>query len=747
MIYNGSLIRLRFIFLILILFAALGVTSFAQTPRIDSLLTVLKTEKEDTNKVNTLHELTRAYLFELNDNEKVGEYGKKQLLLSQKLNFKKGIAYGYLNCAIVSRTSGDVQQALIYDKKSLELMKEIGNKKGESSCYLNIGLSYSNMGDYKQALDYMFKGVKLKEEIKDKKGASSGYNNIGNIYNTQGDNTQALVYHLKSLKLKEEINDKVGIAMSHNNIGNVFMAQNNLDKAFISYSKALQLNIELKALPGIGNGYLNIGNVYSAEKKYKDARQAYFKALQACIDANDQKGVAETYNNIGNVYTDENNINQALVYQMKSLELYKKMEDKKGITEASGGLGILYAKKNDFKNASFYYEQMLGLAKKLGFKDGIRDAYLNFANLYTKQKQFDSALLFTKLYHAEKDSILNKDNFKQTSELNTKYETEKKEKEILLLTKDQELKSKVIKQQQLVRWVMIGGLILLSISIFSIYRRYQFKKQANVLLEKQKAEIVQQTAMITDSIEYAKTIQETVLPTDVQIKTFFPQSFTLYKPKSVVSGDFYWIAQREEELICAVADCTGHGVPGGFMSMLGYSLLESAIKKVKHFEPDNILGHLNQELLNTLAKEKRAQQDLLHGMDISLISINTSTHQLRFAGAHHALYIIRNEQLIEFKGDRKGIGSITKSGNQFTNHTFELQKGDFIYLFTDGFVDQIGGVHHKKFYYAPFRKLLLSITNLPLELQKQKLNEAHIDWMGEKKDQIDDILVMGVRYQ
>ena len=736
-----------FFFGYLFLFLFAGARLMAQsTPHIDSLLAVLKTQKEDTNKVNTLYELTRAYLFELNDNEKVGAYGKQQLELSQKLNFKKGIAYGYLNCAIVSRTSGNNRQALIEDKKSLELMIEIGNKRGESSCNLNIGLSYSNLGEYHQALEYMFKGIKQKEEIGDKKGMSSGFNNIGNIYNTLGDNAEALRYHLKSLKLKEEINDKVGIAMSHNNIGNIFLAQNNFDKALLSYQKALQLNEELKSTAGIGNASINIGGIYSDQKKYKEALKFYLKAMKAYTDANDQRGVAEAYNNIGDVYTSLNNTQQGLSYQLKSIDLYKKMGDKKGVTEASMSLGVLYTRINDFKNATYFFNQALNLAKELGFKEGIRDAYFNFAKLYSKQKQFDTALAYTKLYHNQKDSILNKENFKQVSELNTNYETEKKEKEILLLTKDQELKAKIIKQQQFVRWGLVGGLALLSIAIFSMYRRYRFKKQANIILEKQKAEIEQQNTLITDSIEYAKTIQEAVLLSDNEVKMFFPHSFTLYKPKSVVSGDFYWIIRQGDELICAVADCTGHGVPGGFMSMLGYSLLEAAVKKVKPFKPASILEFLNQELLNILS-EGDEQQDIMHGMDISVISINAASHQLQFAGAHHPLYIIRNEQLIEFKADRKGIGSVTKSGNLFTNHTFELHKGDSIYLFTDGFVDQIGGDHRKKFYYAPFRDLLLSINKLPLDQQQDKLNEAHITWMGAKKDQTDDILVMGINYQ
>jgi hypothetical protein len=194
---------------------------------------------------------------------------------------------------------------------------------------------------------------------------------------------------------------------------------------------------------------------------------------------------------------------------------------------------------HSFQSTTGCNKEHLRLSRELSFREGIRDAYFNFAELYTKQKQFDTALAYTNLYHSEKDSILNKDNFKQISELNTRYKTEQKEKEIQLLTKDQELKEKVIKQQQFVRWGLIGGLILISISIFTMYRRYLFKKRANVILEKQKTEIEKQNTLINDSIDYAKNIQDAVLLSATEVKTFFPQSFMLYKPKSVVSGDFY----------------------------------------------------------------------------------------------------------------------------------------------------------------------------------------------------------------
>lgn len=733
---------LKFFFL----FVMCNAVSFAQTPRIDSLLLVLKTMKEDTSKANTLFELTRAYLFELNDNQNIGKYGAQQLALSLKLNFKKGISYGYLNRAIYFRATGSLDSALIYDNKCLPLMRETGNKRGESSCLQNIGLTYSHKGEFNEALNYLFQGIKIKEEIGDKKGLASGFNNIGNIYTTLGNYVESLNYHLKSLKIKEELKDKLGISMSYNNIGNVLSAQKKLEKALEYYQKALAIAEELDDQIGIGSSSTNIGDIYLQQKKYKDAQSYFLKSVTACERADDRRGMAEAYNDIGNSYFMEGKAEQGLSYSLKAYDIYRKTDDKKGLVDAAVCMAKLYALKSDEKNALYFNDISLKLAKDIDFKEGIRDAYINLAALYKKQKQFGNALLYTNLYNEMKDSILNKDNFKQISELNTRYETDKKEKEILLLTKDQELKTKIIKQQQLIRWGLIGGLILLFIAIYSIYRRYRFKQNANVLLNHQKEEIQQKNTLITDSIEYAKTIQEAVLPTYKRVRELFPDSFLLFKPKAVVSGDFYWVGTQQHELVCATADCTGHGVPGAFMSLLGYNMLENAVKKQKAMDPAAVLKDLNQELVHSLSKEIE-DDHLKHGLDISLLSIDTRTNRLKFAGAHNSLYIVRDKQLIELKADKKGIGFTDKVGPcEFTNHTFELKEKDMLYLFTDGYPDQIGGPNRKKFYYGRFKELLTSIASLSPEDQLRKLKDVYENWLGERKDQTDDILVMGIKY-
>jgi serine phosphatase RsbU (regulator of sigma subunit) len=677
--------------------------SIAQTPHIDSLSSLLKIAKEDTIKINLLNELARAYLFELNDINKVYIYGAQELKLSRKLKYKKGIAYGLMHVGIFKRSHGDYKEAIAYAEKSLVLMKELGDKKGEGSSYINLGLGYSDMSDLAKAIDYTLKGMMLKEEIGDKNGVAAAANNLGNIFVSQNNIKEGLKYHFKALKIGLEMNNKVHISVAYDNIGRILADQGKKDEALEYFKKAAKISEEL----------------------------------------DDKMGMASNYNNIGIVYFEKNKINEAFAYQLKSLKIAEANKDKNAITTAYNSLGAIHVKKKNYPVAISYFNKAIRISKEIDLKQGILKGYYNLMDAYKQLNNSEEALHYLDAYHNLNDSVLNKDNFKQLAELSTRYETEKKEKEILLLTKDKELNAKIIRQQQLVRWGLIGGVGLLFLSVFSISKRYRFKQKANRILEKQKEVIQQKNNVITDSINYAQTIQEAVLPTSRYIETLFPESFVLYKPKAIVSGDFYWINKTEDRLICAVADCTGHGVPGAFMSLLGYNMLENIARQTKNIEPVAILENLNSEVINRLSagNEKEIAK---HGMDISLIAIDRKNNVLEYAGAHNPVYIVRDKKLIEIKADKMGIG--TPHTGTFMNKTIELKKGDMIYLFTDGFPDQIGGPNRKKFYYPPFKELLIATSTNDMNTQRKQLDAAHMQWTCGKYDQTDDILVMGIRY-
>jgi serine phosphatase RsbU (regulator of sigma subunit)/Tfp pilus assembly protein PilF len=691
-------------FLLLYFWLAYGCTcSVAQTRRIDSLIRLLKISKEDTSKANVLNELARAHLFELNDISKMYIYGVQGLRLSRQLNYKKGIAYGLMHTGIFKRSHGDHKEAIMYAEKSLALMKEIGYKKGEGSCYINLGVAYLDIGNYPKSIEFTLKGMILKEQIGDKKGAAVAANNLSEIFTDQGNYKEALKYLNKCLKFGEETGDKISIAMAYENIGLISYTQGRLDEALEYFKKTAKISEEL----------------------------------------DDKMGMASSYSNLGNTYFKKNKIDDAFTYQLKALKIAKGYKDKDAIVIAYNSLGAIYIKKGNYHLAIDYFNKAINISKEIDSKGGLLTAYEHLIVVYKQLKNSEEALHYLDAYHDLNDSILNKDNFRQLAELSTKYETEKKEKEILLLTKDKELNGKIIRQQQLVRWGLIGGLGLLFISIFSIYRRYRFKQKANRILEKQKEVILQKNNLITDSINYAKTIQEAVLPTAKHVETLFPESFVFYKPKAIVSGDFYWINQTGDRLICAVADCTGHGVPGAFMSLLGFNILENITKQIKDIKPVTILESLNGEVITRLSSgdEKEVAK---HGMDISLISIDRTSNMLEYAGAHNPVYIVRDKELIELKADKMGIG--TPHTGTFINKTIELKKGDMIYLFTDGFPDQIGGPKRKKFYYQPFKELLIANSGNDMKTQREQLDTAHMQWRDEKYDQTDDILVMGIRY-
>ncbi len=309
------------------------------------------------------------------------------------------------------------------------------------------------------------------------------------------------------------------------------------------------------------------------------------------------------------------------------------------------------------------------------------------------------------------------------------------------------------------RWFYVLCIIFTCATLYTAYKlRVRNLQRSKRILEntvkERTAEVVSQrdqlskkNLLITDSINYAKLIQEAILPSLETVKKYLPRSFVLYKPKDIVSGDFYWVHENNGQILFAAVDCTGHGVPGAFMSIIGHDLLEQIVKEYNITKPSDILDKLNTELSKKL-NYNTGNDDVKDGMDLVLCRITMATGILEFAGARNPLYIIRDKKIIEINGDIIPIGN-RKAGNNgqfknFKNHEIRLQKDDFLYLFSDGYPDQKGGPENIKFYYAPFRELLLKIHHLPLEEQRSRLDKTIEEWKGSR-DQIDDILVIGVK--
>lgn len=294
--------------------------------------------------------------------------------------------------------------------------------------------------------------------------------------------------------------------------------------------------------------------------------------------------------------------------------------------------------------------------------------------------------------------------------------------------------------------------VIISVILYIKIREQNLIREKKILEEKvaqRTAEVVQKSKEleeknkdITDSIRYAKRIQRAILP----LEDSFPDTFILFKPKDIVSGDFYWLHTEENKVFIAAVDCTGHGVPGAFMSIIGYNSLNKIVKEYHIFEPASILDQLNEEVYRTLHVQT-VDDEVKDGMDMALIVYDADTGKLQFAGAYNPMYLVRRGELTEVKADRFSIGrSSIKTGQKFTNHVMDIQPGDQTYIFSDGYADQFGGPEGKKFKSRQLKNLLLKITELPVEKQKEALDQAIETWKGDEP-QIDDILVIGTRYK
>ncbi len=303
-----------------------------------------------------------------------------------------------------------------------------------------------------------------------------------------------------------------------------------------------------------------------------------------------------------------------------------------------------------------------------------------------------------------------------------------------------------------ISYIVFGLLLVLAIYlIIMLQTRYLIKtrkmlnqrEQTLDQVKKQNVELGIKDKNLTDSLIYAQRIQEALLPSEEYFRTHFKDSFIFFRPKDIVSGDFYWIEEIGDKIFVVGADCTGHGVPGALMSMIGLEIIEKTINKDKINSPSEILAVLNKELEKTFSREKNIGTIIRDGMDISLCVIDRCTRKAEYAGAFLPLYLIRDNSLIEIKGDKLIIG-MNPSGISYTNHVFDLKDNDIFYIFSDGYVDQFGGRENKKFMYRRFRYLLTTIHRFPLDDQKAILDENINTWMAGNP-QIDDIMVIGFK--
>ncbi|HQG63590.1 MAG TPA: SpoIIE family protein phosphatase [Bacteroidales bacterium] len=303
-------------------------------------------------------------------------------------------------------------------------------------------------------------------------------------------------------------------------------------------------------------------------------------------------------------------------------------------------------------------------------------------------------------------------------------------------------------------YLLIGSVVAAAVMLF-ILTRLELSRIARMQKQLKEAKLAAESAEkrilrlelrdkdMTDSLIYAQRIQEALLPSEDYFRDYFRDSFIFFRPKDIVSGDFYWIGEKGDKIFVVAADCTGHGVPGALMSVIGLDIIDKTINEENIEKPSRILAIMNKGLEKTFSREKNIGTIIRDGMDIGLCVIDRKQKRFEYAGAFFPLYLVRDDMLIEVKGDKYIIG-MNPEGIEYTNHEVDLKEDDIIYIFSDGYVDQFGGQENKKFMYRRFRYLLLKIHSLPFEDQKAILEENITTWMSGNS-QVDDIMVIGFK--
>lgn len=488
-----------------------------------------------------------------------------------------------------------------------------------------------------------------------------------------------------------------------------------------------------------------IGNAYSGLGDYANALKYRYISLNYALQSGDHFIMGDSYRYLGNVYRKMKHYEDALINYERSFELFRKS----GSTHRAGLVLFFtaetYAEMKDYKKAAEILDKVFIPGQ--GYDDLLISELINKlgGKVYKLAGQPEKSISCLSRYIAISDSVLATRQADKVMEEGMKYAFDREQQRMKLEQEKQEaLRAEEKQQAALVRNGIIAGLVLCFFIALALFRGYVQKRRSNRFLSVQKLVIEQKNKEITDSINYAKHIQESILPPQDLVYEYLKECFVLYKPKDIVSGDFYWVERSDNRVLFAAVDCTGHGVPGALMSVLGNSALNTVVSKNPSLSPAAIMNQLNEAVKETLSHKYR--QTAIHdGMDMALCSLDRQAMKLQFSGARNPVCIIRNGELIELKGDKQAIAARDEQDfKPFKDHTVELQKGDCIYIFSDGYGDQFGGLKGKKFKYTRMKELFKEIALRPMYQQKQALDKIIEEWRGSL-EQVDDILVMGVR--
>lgn len=553
-----------------------------------------------------------------------------------------------------------------------------------------------------------------------KRELAESLNKLGYLYWGQDNTTKAVEVFLESIKVNEEIGNSNAIKTLCSNIGIIYLESNQFSEAATFFRKSLRINRQLRKRDGITEDLINLAQAQQGMGQHSEAVQSAEEALGLAKEVTDLGLMKTCYNILAECHENLGKSAKALEYYDLASAISKQLT-RQQMTQ-------LESRTREAEAETYRKEEMLrNTIDTLSEVMAINQEHQLQIDLLSKEKQL-------------KDLEI----------------SEHQAKEKLLLAKEQNRRN--------ILFFVVGVAAILFVFIILVGIQLRLKKKAfkrleeqNLEIESQKKEIEHQRDLsnkqkqkLTDSIQYAQRIQNAVLPPLSTLSGLVSDSFVLFRPRDIVSGDFYYFTEKEGILIIAAADCTGHGVPGAFMSMLGVAYLNEIVNKmainkhIRSFHANEVLNQLRENIIRSLHQEEDPRSQ--DGMDISLAIIDFEQKLIQYAGAHNPLYIIRGDELQIIEADKMPVSIHKNASIPFHNHEISFQAHDKIYLFSDGFVDQLGELDGSKFMAKNFRSLLLKIHHLSMAEQKKELENAYNLWKGNR-EQVDDVLVIGLHLQ
>ncbi|OFX55423.1 MAG: hypothetical protein A2046_12440 [Bacteroidetes bacterium GWA2_30_7] len=740
-----------------------------QTNKKDSLIWNVKNASGATAKITANFGYGSYLKFTNSDSALI--YINKSLSMAENLKDERFIMKANNELGIIYWQKGEYKKAQIYLNNAFKAGEKFKDTLILISARYNMGNINITQGNYEAALANFNKVLKY-IGTSDSTRLAQTYNAFGNIYLYQSDYVKALEYYSNSANILEKGTSSKDLALSYNNMGIIYYYQDQFDKALSFYQKSLEIKESIKDKKGVSDCLNNIAIIHDEMGNTDRAFKFYNKAIVLLTELGNKQGLASTYSNLGDLERKSKNYDKAENLFNTALKIQEEIGDKRGITYSLTGLGEMCYFKNNNTDAISYFKRAIVIGQEINARKELLSIYEKLKDIYIEQKEYQLAANFYKFITRLQKEIFNSERLQKLNDIQARYETKAREKEIVILKANKRLKELELKQkdievnkQKTVTLFLSIGFGIFIIFMIVIVRLYFGKRKSNKILAFQKEEISQQkeelqaqsellsttnkslekkNLQITDSINYAQKIQQAIFPEINNINNDLVEIFALFKPKDIVSGDFYWHVKIDNYTFIAVVDCTGHGVPGAFMSIIGNNLLNEIIIQKRITNPSEIINNLDigvkNMLMNNLS-EQRLQDD---GMEISLCRINTENRQIIISNSNQCAYLYNNGELAEVEGCLYSVGGVFTNNKTFINNEFTITNQAIVYLFTDGFQDQFGGEKNKKYGSVRFQELIKSVSKEKFSSQYELLDNELTRWKGNNF-QIDDVCVLGIK--